>query len=72
MPRGPQFGEPLTDRQRAIADGIERGLTNDEIAKDLGISPRTVKAHCDVIRHKLGVPKRRLIPPALREREGRA
>ena len=72
MPRGPQFGEPLTDRQRAIAYGIERGLTNDEIAKELGISPRTVKAHSDAIKLKLGVKKRRHIPPALREREGRS
>ena len=67
-----QVGRPLTNRQRQIASCIERGLTNEETAKELGISARTAKAHTDVIRLKLGVPRRRLIPAALREREGRA
>jgi DNA-binding NarL/FixJ family response regulator len=62
----------LTERQRQVARGVERGLTNDEIATELGISPRTVKAHCDLLRHKLGVSKRRLIAPAFRKLEGRA
>ena len=62
----------LTDRQRQVARGVERGLTNNEIGAELGISPRTVKAHCDALRQKLGVAKRRLIAPAFRELEGRA
>jgi DNA-binding NarL/FixJ family response regulator len=62
----------LTERQRQVAQALERGLSNDEIAAELGISPRTVKAHCDALRVKLGVSKRRLIVPALRELEGRA
>ena len=33
---------------------------------ELGISPRTAKAHCDVLRQKLGVPRRRQIPVAFR------
>jgi len=64
--------ERLTDRQRQVALAVERGLTNEEIGAELGISPRTVKAHTDVIRGKLGVRRRRQIPPALREREGRS
>jgi DNA-binding NarL/FixJ family response regulator len=66
-----QIGKPLTDRQRQVALCIGHGLTNDEAARELGISPRTAKAHADAIRLKLGVAKRRLIPAALREREGR-
>ena len=62
----------LTERQRQVARGVERGLTNDEIGAELGISPRTVKAHCDALRQKLGVAKRRLIAPAFRDLEGRA
>lgn len=68
---GSQIGKPLTNRQRQIASCIERGLTNDEAARELGISPRTVKAHVEAIRLRLGVAKRRLIPAALRELEGR-
>ena len=33
---------------------------------ELGISPRTAKAHCDTLRLKLGVPRRRQIPLAYR------
>lgn len=68
----PLLGEALTDRQRQVAYLIEGGLTYEEIGAELGISPRTAKAHADVIRWKLGVRRKRLIPPALREREGRS
>ena len=61
----------LTPRQREVALCIERGLSNEEIGAELGISPRTAKAHSDVIKAKLGVSKRRFIPAALRAREGR-
>jgi RNA polymerase sigma factor (sigma-70 family) len=66
-----RLSEPLTERQREVAGLVERGLTNEEIGAQLGISARTVKAHTDVIRRKLGVRRRRQIPPALRERERR-
>jgi DNA-binding NarL/FixJ family response regulator len=66
-------GRPvLTERQRQVARAIERGLSNREIAEKLGISERTVKAHSDVLRWKLGVRKRRQIAPAFRKLEGRA
>ncbi|TML64653.1 MAG: helix-turn-helix transcriptional regulator [Actinobacteria bacterium] len=59
------LGPPvLTERQRQVARGVARGLTNDEIGAELGISPRTVKAHTDNLRRKLGVPTRRRIAPA--------
>ena len=61
----------LTERQRQVARALERGLSAEEIAAELGIAPRTVKAHCDSLRRTLGVPKRRLIVPAYRHLEGR-
>jgi two-component system, NarL family, nitrate/nitrite response regulator NarL len=62
----------LTARQVDVARGIERGLTNREIAEELGIAERTVKAHTDALRIKLGVPNRRKIVPAFRQLEGRS
>jgi ATP/maltotriose-dependent transcriptional regulator MalT len=56
----------ITDRQRQVVELIARGLSNDEVGEHLGISPRTAKAHCDVLRQKLGVARRRQIPVAYR------
>jgi ATP/maltotriose-dependent transcriptional regulator MalT len=56
----------LTDRQRQVVELIASGCSNDEIGERLGISPRTAKAHCDVLRQKLGVARRRQIPVAYR------
>jgi DNA-binding CsgD family transcriptional regulator len=58
--------DSITDRQREIIELIAQGLSNDEMSQELGISPRTAKAHCDVLRQKLGVPRRRQIPLAYR------
>ena len=56
----------ITLRQRQVVELIAQGLSNDEVGVVLGISPRTAKAHCDVLRQKLGVPRRRQIPVAYR------
>jgi DNA-binding CsgD family transcriptional regulator len=56
----------ITDRQREIVALIAAGCSNDEVGARLGISPRTAKAHCDVLRQKLGVKRRRQIPIAFR------
>ncbi len=56
----------ITSRQREVVELIAQGLSNDEVGVALGISPRTAKAHCDVLRRKLGVPRRRQIPIAFR------
>jgi DNA-binding CsgD family transcriptional regulator len=56
----------LTNRQREVITLIAQGLSNDELGHALGISPRTAKAHCDALRQKLGVPRRRQIPLAYR------
>jgi DNA-binding CsgD family transcriptional regulator len=56
----------ITARQRQVVELIAQGLSNEEIGLVLGISPRTAKAHCDILRQKLGVPRRRQIPVAFR------
>lgn len=45
----------LTDREREIADALNRGLTNKEVARRLEISPRTVEIHRARVFAKLGV-----------------
>jgi two-component system nitrate/nitrite response regulator NarL len=56
----------ITPRQRQVIQLIAEGLSNDELGLVLGISPRTAKAHCDILRQKLGVTRRRQIPLAYR------
>ena len=60
----------ITDRQRQVVDLIAAGCSNAEVARRLGISARTAKAHSDVLRQKLGVARRRQIPRAYRELTG--
>jgi two-component system response regulator FixJ len=45
----------LTPRQRQILHGIVEGKASKTIARELGISPRTVEAHRAEIRTKTGV-----------------
>ena len=61
---------PLTARQREVVTLIAEGCSNDEVGERLGISPRTAKAHSDVLRQKLGVARRRQIPVAFRSLTG--
>ncbi len=56
----------ITPRQKEIIQLIAAGRSNEEVGMELGISPRTAKAHCDTLRLKLGVPRRRQIPLAYR------
>lgn len=48
----------LTGREREVLGLVARGLTNKEIARDLGVSPATIKAHVERIIAKLGVSDR--------------
>ena len=60
----------ITDRQRQVVELIAAGYSNEEVGRRLGISPRTAKAHADVLRRKLGVARRRQIPAAYRAQTG--
>jgi DNA-binding NarL/FixJ family response regulator len=65
------YGETrFTERQRQVVRLIAAGCSNVEIAERLGVSPRTAKAHSDVLRSKLGVSRRRQIPAAYRDATG--
>ena len=48
----------LTPREREVLTLLARGLANKRIARELGISPATVKIHVSSILHKLGVADR--------------
>jgi len=61
----------ITERQTQVVELVAAGYSNEEIGQQLGISPRTVKAHCDILRQKLGVSRRRQIPVAYRLLTGR-
>jgi len=60
----------ITPRQRQVVELIAAGCSNEEVGERLGISPRTAKAHSDVLRQKLGVSRRRQIPVAYRSLTG--
>jgi ATP/maltotriose-dependent transcriptional regulator MalT len=60
----------ITQRQRQVVELIAAGCSNEEVGERLGISPRTAKAHSDVLRQKLGVSRRRQIPVAYRSLTG--
>ena len=49
---------PLSDKELNILQSVARGFRNKEIAFDMGISERTVKAHLTSIYNKLGVDSR--------------
>jgi FixJ family two-component response regulator len=44
----------LTDRERAVLDGVVAGKLNKQIAADLGVAERTVKTHRASLMTKLG------------------
>lgn len=50
--------EPLTARERQMADAVARGLRNKQIGDEFGISAETVKRHLASIYGKLAIPGR--------------
>lgn len=44
----------LSTREREVLDGVVKGLSNKEVARDLGISPRTVEAYRANLMMKMG------------------
>ncbi|MBV8854219.1 MAG: hypothetical protein JOY91_12495 [Sinobacteraceae bacterium] len=51
--------DPLTARELHILGLLEQELTNKAIARDLGVTPETVKAHTSNLYRKLAVDNRR-------------
>ena len=49
---------PLSTRERQIAEMMTRGLTNAEIADQLGVTSHAIKFHLSSIYRKLGVANR--------------
>ena len=54
----PQADSPLTEREHEVLQSISRGERNKEIAYNLGITERTVKAHLQSIYQKFNVDSR--------------
>jgi DNA-binding NarL/FixJ family response regulator len=52
------FIEPLTHRERQMAQAVSRGLRNRQIAMEFGISEETVKKHLATIYGKLAISGR--------------
>src|SRR5215207_1159323 len=50
--------EELTDREREVLSLVAMGLSNDEIAEELVISPATVRTHINRVMMKLGAGNR--------------
>jgi DNA-binding CsgD family transcriptional regulator len=49
---------PLTSRELEVARCIAAGMTNNELAAELGIAPKTASAHVEHILAKLGAARR--------------
>ena len=48
----------LSPREREVAQLVARGLSNKEVARELGLSDGTVKIHIHSIFQKLGAKSR--------------
>lgn len=58
-PLAPTQAKPvLSPRQQEVLHYLQEGLTNPEIAKRLGVTERTVKAHCQEVFDRLGARNR--------------
>jgi DNA-binding NarL/FixJ family response regulator len=56
--RGSAAAPQLTEREREVLRLVTRGLPNKLIARELGISEKTVKAHLTTIFQRIGVTDR--------------
>ncbi len=55
---GASSPDPVTPREREVLSAFATGATNPAIARELGLSPNTVKQHASSIFRKLGVRNR--------------
>jgi DNA-binding CsgD family transcriptional regulator len=65
-----EVASPLTPQEFTVATLASRGLTNQQIADQLLMSPRTAGAHLRGVYRKLGVAGRGGLHQALAERQG--
>jgi DNA-binding NarL/FixJ family response regulator len=56
----------LTEKEREVALHVAKGASNKEIARDLNVSERTIKAHLTTVFEKLGVRDRLQLAVLLR------
>jgi two-component system, NarL family, nitrate/nitrite response regulator NarL len=63
-----EWSKALSPRERAVALLIVGGLSNKEVAGELGLSIGTVKVHVHNIFQKLGINNRRHLILQLRTR----
>ena len=54
----PAAADPVSPRERDVLTALAAGATNPAIARELGLSPNTVKQHASSIFRKLGVRNR--------------
>lgn len=64
---GPRRHDRLTEREDEIARMVAVGLSNKQIARELSISPATVKNHVHAILGKFALPRRSAIGRQLME-----
>ena len=57
----PHSLERLSDRELKVFELMGKGLSNGEVAAKLGISNKTVDAHRESIKNKLGLPNARAL-----------
>lgn len=58
VPKNIASGIALTDREQEVLLSVSEGKTSKEIAYNLGITERTIKAHLTSIYNKMGVDSR--------------
>lgn len=58
MVLGGEWSRVLTPRERQVAFLVTRGLSNKDVARELGVSEGTVKIHVHNIFQKLGAKNR--------------
>lgn len=51
-------GQPLSPREREVAEAVARGLTDKEIARELGLSPASVRTYLNRLFEKTGAQRR--------------
>jgi DNA-binding CsgD family transcriptional regulator len=66
-PQPGAVADPLTKRERQVANLIADGLTNKQIADRLVITDRTVTSHVEHIMKKLGVHRRTQIAALMQQ-----